>query len=71
MPANPADRPTNAAYDQFVFLAARYRDSGYDDDQLLDQVPFLVAGPLFNAIHLWSTHAPAKRAPPSRGSTTP
>ena len=42
--ANPADRPTNAAYDQFVFLAARYRDSGYDDDQLLDQVPFLVAG---------------------------
>ena len=60
--ANPADRPTNAAYDQFVFLAARYRDSGYDDDQLLEQVPFLVAGPLFNAIHLWSTHALAEIA---------
>jgi hypothetical protein len=55
--ANAADRPTNAAYDAFVFLAARYRDSGYDDARLLEQVPFLVAGPLFNAIHLWSTHA--------------
>jgi hypothetical protein len=55
--ANPADRPTNAAYDAFVFLAARYRDSGYDDAKLLETVPFLVAGPMFNAIHLWSTHA--------------
>jgi hypothetical protein len=55
--ANPADRPTNEAYDRFVFLAATYRDSGYDDAQLLERVPFLVAGPLFNAIHLWSTHA--------------
>ena len=60
--AKAADRPTNAAYDQFVFLAARYRDSGYDDDQLLDQVPFLVAGPLFNAIHCWSTYALAEIA---------
>ena len=60
--ANAADRPTNEAYDRFVFLAARYRDAGYDDDRLLDQVPFLVAGPLFNAIHLWSTHALAEIA---------
>jgi hypothetical protein len=60
--ANPADRPTNEAYDRFVFLAARYRDSGYDDERLADQVPFLVAGPLFNAIHLWSTHALAEIA---------
>jgi hypothetical protein len=55
--ANPADRPTNAAYDAFVFLAARYRQSGYDDARLLDDVPFLISGPLFNGIHLWSTHA--------------
>jgi len=55
--SNPADRPTQAAYDAFVFLAARYRQSGYDDARLLEDVPFLVAGPLFNAIHLWSTHA--------------
>ena len=60
--ATPEDRPTNEAYDRFVFLAARYRDAGYDDDRLLDQVPFLVAGPLFNAIHLWSTHALAEIA---------
>ena len=60
--ATPADRPTNEAYDRFVFLAARYRDSGYDDARLLDQIPFLVAGPLFNAIYLWSTHALAEIA---------
>jgi hypothetical protein len=54
---DPKDRPTDAAYDRFVFLAARYRDSGYDDQALADTVPFLIAGPLFAAIHLWSTHA--------------
>jgi hypothetical protein len=60
--ANPADRPTQAAYDRFVYLAASYRDSGYDDARLADTVPFLVAGPLFNGIHLWSTHALAEIA---------
>ncbi|HEY4190801.1 MAG TPA: trehalase family glycosidase [Candidatus Limnocylindrales bacterium] len=60
--ANAADRPTNEAYDRFVYLAAAYRDTGYDDARLLDTVPFLVAGPLFNAIHLWSTHALAEIA---------
>ncbi len=69
--ANPADRPTQAAYDGFVFLAARYRDSGYDDDRLLDEVPFLVAGPLFNAIHLWSTHALAEIAEIVGADATP
>jgi hypothetical protein len=59
---NPADRPTNEAYDKFVFLAARYRDSGYDDRRLLEVVPFVIAGPLFYAIHLWSTHALAEIA---------
>lgn len=54
---DPKDRPTNEAYDRFVFLAARYRDSGYDDGALFDNVPFVVSGPLFNAIHLWSAHA--------------
>ena len=60
--ADAKDRPTNAAYDRFVFLAARYRDAGYDDAKFLDPVPFLLAGPLFNAIHLWSTHALAEIA---------
>jgi hypothetical protein len=59
---DPKDRPTNEAYDRFVFLAARYRDSGYDDRVLADTVPFVMAGPLFDAIHLWSTHALAEIA---------
>jgi hypothetical protein len=60
--ANPADRPTNEAYDRFVYLAASYRDSGYDDARLGETVPFLMAGPLFNGIYLWSTHALAEIA---------
>jgi len=55
--ADPADRPTDAAYDRFVYLAARYRDAGYDDTTLLTRSPFLIQGPLFNAIRRWSAHA--------------
>jgi hypothetical protein len=55
--ANAADRPSDAAYDRYVYLAIRYRDSGYDDADLLATSPFLVEAPLFNAIYLWSAHA--------------
>jgi hypothetical protein len=52
-----AARPTDACYDQYVFLADRYRAVGYDDGNLRAGSPFLVEDPLFNAIYLWSTHA--------------
>lgn len=55
--ADPADRPTDATYDRFVYLAARYREAAYRDEALLEQTPFAIAGPLFSAIYLWSTHA--------------
>jgi glycogen debranching enzyme len=58
--ADAADRPTDEIYDAFVYLAMRYRDSGHDDRRLLDSVPFAIAGPLFCAIYLWSTHALAE-----------
>ncbi len=57
MHVDPADRPTDDAYDRFVYLAATYRDSGYDDATIVERSPFLVAGPLFNAIYLWSEEA--------------
>jgi hypothetical protein len=60
--ANAADRPSAAAYDRYVYLAVRYRDSGYDDADLLANSPFLVEDPLFNAIYLWSAHALAEIA---------
>jgi len=60
--ANPADRPSDATYDRYVYLAIRYRDSGYDDADLLATSPFLVEAPLFNAIYLWSAHALAEIA---------
>jgi hypothetical protein len=55
--ADASDRPTDDVYDAFVYLAIRYRDSGYDDHRLLESVPFAIAGPLFCAIYLWSTRA--------------
>ncbi|HVQ95000.1 MAG TPA: trehalase family glycosidase [Mycobacteriales bacterium] len=60
--ADPADRPTKAAYDRFVYLALAYRNSGYDDSQLLATSPFLVEDPLFNSIWCWSVHALAEIA---------
>jgi hypothetical protein len=60
--ADPADRPTDAAYDRFVYLALTYRDSGYDDTRLLETAPFLVEDPLFNSIWCWSAHALAEIA---------
>lgn len=59
---DPADRPSDAAYDAFVYLAIRYRDTDYDDRAIPD-LPFVVAGPLFAAIHLWSIHALTEIAP--------
>jgi hypothetical protein len=55
--ANPADRPSDATYDRYVYLAVRYRDSGYDDTDLLTTSPFLVEDVLFNVTYLWSSHA--------------
>jgi hypothetical protein len=54
---DPAERPTDAAYDRFVQLAHAYRETGYSDDHLAERVGFCVEDPLFNAIWLWSTHA--------------
>jgi hypothetical protein len=59
---DPAERPTDAAYDRFVHLARAYRDGGYADGDLADRAGFLVEDPLFNAIWLWSTHALAEIA---------
>lgn len=60
--ADPADRPTDATYDRFVYLASRYRETDYRDEALLEHAPFAVAGPLFSAVYLWSTHALAEIA---------
>ncbi|HYW27805.1 MAG TPA: trehalase family glycosidase [Terriglobales bacterium] len=55
--ANAADRPSAATYDRYVYLAVRYRDSGYDDADLLASSPFLVEDVLFNTVYLWSATA--------------
>ncbi len=60
--ADADDRPTDAAYDAFVYLAARYRDLDYDDAAVLEASEFAMVGSGFTAIHLWSTHALAEIA---------
>ncbi|HSK98276.1 MAG TPA: trehalase family glycosidase [Euzebyales bacterium] len=55
--ADPADRPSDAAYDRFVYLAVTYRDAGYDDATIMASSPFVLADPLFNAIWCWAAHA--------------
>jgi hypothetical protein len=52
--ADAADRPTNQAYDRFVYLAATFRKAGYDDRYLREQRLFMIEPPVLNAIYLWS-----------------
>jgi len=60
--ANPADRPSDAAYDRFVYLADAYRRLGYDDARICAMSPFVIVGPLVNALLIWSSLAMAEMA---------
>lgn len=55
--ADPADRPTDQDYQQYVALAKRYRDHGYRDAATIPGHPFVVTDPLFNALLGWSDEA--------------
>jgi hypothetical protein len=57
---DPAERPTAADYDRYVYLAAWYRDRGYRDD--LAGAPFALEDPLFNALVCWGWEALAEIA---------
>ena len=52
--ADAADRPTDASYDRYVYLAMTFREHDYADDALMAQRLFLIQPTLFNAIYLWS-----------------
>src|SRR6266536_2114487 len=60
--ADAADRPTDASYDRYVYLAVTFREHDYDDRALISQRLFCVEPPLFNAIYLWSELALAEIA---------
>ena len=60
--ADPRDRPSNDAYDRFVYLSVVYRDSDYDDAATRDLTPFLVEEPMFNSIWAWSAQCLAEIA---------
>lgn len=58
--ADPRDRPSQHAYDVFVYLAVLARKARYDDDRVRETAPFLVEDPLFNTIWAWSAVALAE-----------
>jgi len=60
--ADAADRPTDADYDRYVYLAVSFREHCYDDRAVISQRLFCVEPPLFNAIYLWSELALAEIA---------
>jgi len=56
---DPRERPSGREYSLYVLLAEAYRDSGYRDDYLRDEHPFVVEDPLFNACYIWSLESMA------------
>ncbi|HEX8862721.1 MAG TPA: trehalase family glycosidase [Actinomycetes bacterium] len=60
--ANAADRPTNHAYQRYVYLAMTYRERRYDDRAMVAEQLFCIEPPQFNAIYLWSELALAEIA---------
>jgi glycogen debranching enzyme len=59
---DPSERPGGREYSLYVLLSEGYRDSGYSDEYLRDEHPFVVEDPLFNACYVWSLDAMAEIA---------
>jgi hypothetical protein len=51
---DPAERPTKAEYDRYLYLVELFRSLGWDNSRLHDASPFRVVDPGFNAILLRS-----------------
>lgn len=58
----PRSLPAGVDHERYVWLVTSYRDSGYDQEYLRDDHPFLVEDPLFNTAYLASAHALAEIA---------
>jgi hypothetical protein len=50
-------RPTREYYDYFVYLLELFKKTGYDEREIEKDCPFLICGPLFNAILCASNEA--------------
>ncbi|GIH92218.1 hypothetical protein ACFFMN_18345 [Planobispora siamensis] len=57
------ERHPDSHHDRYVWLALRYRDSGYDGTYLRLEHPFAIEDPMFNGIWLASCQALAELAP--------
>ncbi|MEW6334162.1 MAG: DUF547 domain-containing protein [Thermodesulfobacteriota bacterium] len=50
-------RPTKQYYDYFVYLIEHFKKARYDEKAIAEDCPFLIGGPLFNAILCASNEA--------------
>jgi hypothetical protein len=50
-------RPTKKYYDYFVYLLEMFKKAKYDENEIRKDCPFLICGPLFNAILCASNEA--------------
>ena len=48
--ADPAERPSDAQYDRYVYLVELFRGLGYRADRIREEAPFVVRPVLFNAL---------------------
>jgi hypothetical protein len=53
----PDMRPAKKYYDYFVYLLELFKKSGYEESHIAKECPFLIGGPLFNAILCASNEA--------------
>lgn len=58
----PEMRPSDEAYDRFVYLVDIFRKLKYDEKAIRRETPFLIYGPLFNSILCASNEALVKIA---------
>lgn len=54
---SPDMRPTKKYYDYFVYLIELYKKTKYDEREIAKECPFIISGPLFNAILCASNEA--------------
>ncbi|SDG19925.1 hypothetical protein SAMN05421505_102227 [Sinosporangium album] len=72
LPGAPPNGAGPAGYtDHFVWLATRYRDSGYRPEYLGQEHPFAVEDPMFNGMWLAACEALAELAPVAGADSRP
>ena len=58
----PRSMPAGVDHERYAWLVTTLRDTGYDEEYLREEHPFVVEDPMVNAVYLASAHALAELA---------